>query len=368
MKELVVMLIFNYLNVFFTLIKTTLTDYKTKITVCALCVFYGLPSFSESEKTQLQVPGTQTTLHITFHDISHDEQPWLSQWLSTATQQVASLYGQFPLAHAYFDIKRQQGVEPVPWAQVRRGYHQGAYFYIDTRFSPQDFSKDWVAIHELSHLMIPYSGRKNDQWFSEGLASYYHHLLRGRAGVLSEQEAWQALINGFQRGAKETQQSNKRQTLQQASEKMNEESNIMRVYWAGAVYFLTIDMLLNKHGDNDSLGQRLKHFRDCCLPEPKRWPALKTAKKLDDLGEKQLFQTLYTQFSTMTSFPDYQALLDQIGIQVNPRGQVILDNSAQFAKLRQQLMHGSSTPQSFTHHLPQPYDLNTSPIHYVENQ
>ena len=70
---------------------------------------------------------------------------------------------------------------------------------VDTSHDLDAFLDSWTASHELSHLLLPYISRR-EAWLGEGFASYYQNVLRARAGMLSQREAWQKLHAGFERG------------------------------------------------------------------------------------------------------------------------------------------------------------------------
>ena len=85
---------------------------------------------------------------------------------------------------------------------MRRGEVDRVEFFVTAEASAERLRQAWTGYHELAHLLIPYRGW-GDAWFSEGLASYYQNLMQARAGVLSENEMWQRLYDGFRRGLAE---------------------------------------------------------------------------------------------------------------------------------------------------------------------
>ena len=72
-------------------------------------------------------------------------------------------------------------------------------FFTATQATTDSLQRAWTGYHELAHLLIPYQGW-GGAWFSEGLASYYQNILQARVGILTEQQMWQKLYEGFQRG------------------------------------------------------------------------------------------------------------------------------------------------------------------------
>lgn len=129
--------------------------------------------------------------------------------------------------------------EPVPWAHIMRGGGIAAEFYIDETRPISDFRSDWTATHELSHMLLPYVSSR-DRWLSEGLASYYQNILRARDGRLTEEQAWQKLLSGFERGKRATRGGSL------ANATRSGRAATMRIYWNGAAIMLMADTRLRE--------------------------------------------------------------------------------------------------------------------------
>ena len=148
------------------------------------------------------------------------------------------------------------------------------------RCQPEALNADWRGYHEFAHLLIPFPGN-DDIWFTEGFASYYQYLLQSRAGVISQQRAWEELLEGFARG--ESDRSGRGRTLRSLSPDMWRERAQKRVYWTGAAFFLRVDIRLRTEtGDRHSLDKTLAAFHDCCLDRHRRWNA---KRLIDTLGD-----------------------------------------------------------------------------------
>ena len=126
-----------------------------------------------------------------------------------------------------------EGGEPVVFGQSTRGAGHGVTLFVDAAQPAAAFDRDWVAVHELSHLFHPYLGDRGS-WLAEGLATYYQNVLRARAGLITPAQAWEQIDAGFARGRRATRAGDV--SLQSAAEGEGRHPNFMRIYWAGTAY------------------------------------------------------------------------------------------------------------------------------------
>lgn len=250
---------------------------------------------------------------------STGERDKLKNWLRSVAITMKKLHGTFPrerirIVLEQFTSARYRSDSAVPFARVLRGRNQGILFYVNPESSLEDFIRDWTAYHEFTHLFIPFPGRA-DIWFSEGLASYYQNVLQYRGGLLTEEEAWQKLYDGFERGRADD--GNAGYTLTELCINLRETHAFMRVYWTGALYFLEADLRLRKLGKNStSLDEVLEKFGRCCLDEHKDWRGIDIAVEFDRIAGSQLFVPLYKRFEKTTAIPYFMPVLNAAGISV----------------------------------------------------
>ncbi|MBY6188482.1 hypothetical protein KUV89_17855 [Marinobacter hydrocarbonoclasticus] len=244
-------------------------------------------------------------------DFTSAEKQKLTLWLEHSAATLSTVSGRFPLEQANIRVTAtHNGRGPVPWARVIRHRQEGIHFYVDPGYPAQAYYDDWTALHEFSHLLIPYPG-DNDIWFSEGLASYYQNLLRGRSGVVTPQQALEDLDAGFRRGEKDARR--KRRSLRELSPAMWRTGSYMRVYWSGAAYFLTVDMALRTERDT-SLDRVLSDFIACCRQLNRQWNAATLIATLDRLSESELFSYYHRQIIDDRAFPDLSEPYQQLGL------------------------------------------------------
>ena len=189
----------------------------------------------------------------------------LMPWLAGIQRDVERQLGAFPRDHVQVLVFPLPGrSDPVPWGQTTRGGGTAIQLFIGADSTPEARRTDWTAHHEFAHLLHPYLG-EDGRWLAEGLASYYQNVMRARAGSLSAAEAWSRLAAGFARGRAATPADSA--PLQQVAATRTRGST-MRVYWAGAAFWLESDLALRAEGS--SLDALLAAFhaahreRDCC--------------------------------------------------------------------------------------------------------
>lgn len=255
------------------------------------------------------------------------------RWIREAARAVTTLYGVFPFERVQILVKPSRGSGLVDYGMVERGGGPTAIFYVSARAKDQDLPGEWIAVHELSHIALPFVER-DDAWLSEGFATYYQNVVRSRAGLMSEEEAWQSLHEGFKRGiANETGRS-----LAATSARMGRDHDFMRVYWGGAAIALLADVELRKRSsDPSSLDAGLLELRGCCLHESRRFSAKEIFARLDRATRGQVFRELYQRHTPSETFPDLRATYPALGLVVEG-DQIRLDDRAPLAPLRRAIM------------------------------
>jgi len=258
----------------------------------------------------------------------------LQRWVEFISNALLQVYGHWPRERWKITVApvSASSADLIPWAQVHRDKVDSVEFFTAAHATTEQLNRAWTGYHELSHLLIPYQGW-GDAWFSEGLASYYQNILQARAGVLSEQEMWQKLYDGYQRGQADSAFNG--QSLQLISDNMRSNGGFMRVYWSGAWYFMTADIRLRQQsGGRNSLDKALAKLNQCCSNDPMSAPVI--ARKLDDLNQVLLFQPLFEQVSASRQVPDFEPIFASMGITISG-DKVVLQNEGPGAKLRRQI-------------------------------
>jgi predicted metalloprotease with PDZ domain len=282
---------------------------------------------------RIPVGGTELRL-ATIGRLKTVQHETISAWIKENADSVASIYGRFPRQlPQILVIAIGQRDEAVPWAHVIRGGGIAAEFFVDETRSLDSFRADWTAAHELSHMLLPFITR-NDRWLSEGLASYYQNVLRARDGRLSEQQAWQKLHNGFERGRAGTGNRDP------AGAKYPGWGSIMHIYWSGAAIMLMADSELRMlSGGQQSLDSALAELQGCCFDRERTWRARELFSELDQITGSTVFTNLYRKHVKDDEFPNVEYTFEQLGL-VLKADTIKLDPDAPWGRIRYYIMKG----------------------------
>ena len=256
-------------------------------------------------------------------------------WVAEAADAVGAVHGALPFnAPQVMVVPVGASSEPTPYARVLRGGGVGLQFFVDPTRPVSQFSADWTATHEFSHLLLPYVSR-NDAWLSEGLASYYQNVLRSRDGRLAQQQAWSELLSGFERGRRGARRGF---TLDEAARDWSGRGATMRIYWSGAAIMLKADVELRRQTDGrQSLDTALAAFAECCIAPGRVWQADELLRRLDRLTGTRIFSSLRRRYERSDEFPEVTTTLRRLGV-VERDSRVRLDEEAPLAGVRDAIM------------------------------
>lgn len=256
----------------------------------------------------------ETELSIEVIDIDDPARvAMLQRWAEEAARATVSPSGQFPLREARVQVRETDSRDssPVPWGQTSRRADVSVLLYVRRDATFEQLRADWTAVHEFSHLAHPYLGERG-RWLAEGLASYQQNVLRARAGLLAPEEAWRRLDAGFRRG----EAVGTGPTLDAMG---RQRGGIMRVYWAGAAYWLEMDLALRRdHGM--TLDAVLDRYAQCCLDGTAHVAPEDFAAALDRAGDVDVFARSYRDYATSTEFPSLSKSYRALGIKRDGEG------------------------------------------------
>lgn len=278
-------------------------------------------AFGHFEEERIELPGGVLRLAI-LSGTDAEQRKKLHDWLAHVSRAVLSTYGRLPLADVQVLMipVGQMGLasravakfapRAVHFGQSIRGQGNALELLVDQTRPAAEFDADWVAVHELSHLMHPYLGDRGT-WLSEGLATYYQNILRGRAGLLTRAQAWDRMREGFiDNDGKQYDTS-----LEGGAAQMHRNHDYQRIYWSGAAFWLTVDRDLRRDSAGKlSLDLALSRFRDCCLPAHRQWLPADFVARLDRLLGVETFSQRYREFAALKQFPDWKKVYADLGI------------------------------------------------------
>ncbi|MBN8884555.1 MAG: hypothetical protein J0I77_02435 [Rudaea sp.] len=290
-------------------------------------------AFGHFDERRIELPGGVLRLSI-LGGVEPAQKEKLERWFGRVARAVLGAYGRVPLPDVQVLMIPVAGRgRAVVFGQSVRGQGNALQLLIDPSRAESEFDDDWMAVHELSHLMHPYLGDRGS-WLAEGLATYYQNVLRARGGLLTPAQAWDRLAEGFGRGAG----AGGDETLEQTAEGMEHTHNFQRVYWAGAAFWLTVDRDLRRaSGGKVGLDTALSRFRDGSLPAYRQWRPEDFVAKLDALAGSTLISARYREFAAMRGFPDWRSIYADLGIG-DRGGRMRFDEQARDAAIREAIM------------------------------
>lgn len=273
-------------------------------------------------------------------ELSRDGQmPW-EPWLAASVEAVATISGRYPAGEVDVHLEATRSSGPIAYGRVVRSQPPRIHFYVSADAELDELKADWRGFHEFAHLLLPYPGSR-DVWFSEGMASYYQYLLMARAGVVEPDQAWEALVGGFQRGLNDP--VGRGWSLRKLAPEMSRKRAYRRVYWTGAAYFLRVDTRLRLESEGrHSVDSALAAFQECCLDNSRNWNARRLIDKLGELSIPEIWDQEYQRMIDAPAEPEFSTAFEHLGITLTGRRGIRFEDAG--AALRRAIAMGSDDP------------------------
>jgi len=234
-------------------------------------------------------------------------------WLVEGARTSSLLFGGFPVPRALVIAVPRDHSGPS-FGMALRGGGPAVVILLDQNAGERDLAADWTATHEFLHLGIPRLPAE-DAWLFEGLATYYTEVLRARAGLISPEEAYQRLLDGFERG----RNNGGGRTLREDSARMHERRAYFRVYWAGAALAFLTDVEARR-GHGVGLDEALNAFAHCCAASELNWSAAGVLAHLDRTMGAARFQNLANTWLSSADFPALATTFRALGLSPGAHG------------------------------------------------
>jgi hypothetical protein len=258
----------------------------------------------------------------------------LEPWLTTAASAAARVTGRLADERVLvIVVPERPSHEPVHFGMATRGGGSALLLLVASNAELDELREDWVAVHELCHLLHPFVAR-DQAWLSEGLATYYQEVLRVRAGLIPEREAWRKIYEGSLRGR------NSSGSLAQVCARVSESHDYPTVYWAGAAFALMADVELRRRSAGKrSLDDVMTGLSACCAREQRPQRAEVVLARMDELAGSPVFSELATRWVHGPKLPELEPLYEQLGLRVAD-GRAEENGSAEHAWIRAAIMSG----------------------------
>lgn len=292
-------------------------------------------AFGRSASRPLAIDGTQVELAALDAD-SFTNAPALEEWLLEGARTSSLLFGRFPVSRALVIAVPRARPGPA-FGMALRGGGPAVVILLDQHAGTTELATDWTATHEFLHLGIPRLPPE-DAWLFEGLATYYTEVLRARAGRIAPEEAYQHLLEGFERGRKNSSP----RTLREESAQMRERQAFYRVYWAGAALAFMTDIEARR-AQSAGLDEALREFARCCAASEANWSAESVLARLDGTMGAPRFQNLAKVWLSKTDFPELGSTLRALGVSSGDKGKAIFSPAPESA-LRDAIMARDKQP------------------------
>ncbi len=249
-------------------------------------------AFGHAPPTPLLVPGGELSV-AALGDGFGPHASAVRAWLAQGARAASLLFGHFPVPRAL--VIAVPGDRSGPgFGMALRGGGPAVVIFLGRHPSGASLANDWTATHEFLHLGVPRLPPE-DAWLFEGLASYYTEVVRARAGIISPAQAYQHLLEGFERG----RSNGSSLSLREESRQMHERHSYYRVYWAGAALAFLTDVEARR-ASGPTLDGALRSFAECCAASEDDWTA---ERVLASLGPKLGCATLQRAGAALARSP-----------------------------------------------------------------
>jgi len=252
----------------------------------------------------------------------------LVQWIEKAANAIANYYQGFPVSKLTITISPRSG--GGIGGRAFSGEEPMILITLGKRANLLKLQKDWVLVHEMVHLAFP-SVYRQHHWMQEGLATYIEPIVRVRAGLMSEKEAWYWMLTGMPKGLPEY-----------GDKGLDNTPTWGRRYWGGALFTLLADKRIREQSKNRyGIGQALRGIVKAgySMQSDDVWPLDKILKIADKATRMTELMDLYNEMKDKPVDVDLQIMWKRLGVKMEGK-RIVFDERAPQAKLRKELIFG----------------------------
>lgn len=258
----------------------------------------------------------------------------LTGWLAQAGREVLTVRPTFPARRLLVGLAPVGGVDVAsPFGMTLWSEPPSLGLYVGAEATERAFAGDWVAVHEMMHLVHPHVVAAEDEptvWVTEGLATYLSILGRLRSGRVDGPSGWGELTDGVVAG----RDAVRGRTLEELCRVMHREHCYVAVYWGGALVWLDLDLAIRAASDGKAaLDDAVARLKD----EGRSVTIGQLLAEADRAAGRPVARAVVDRHLKGPALGASEALLARLGIRPAGRWKAALDDRAPEAKARRAL-------------------------------
>lgn len=155
----------------------------------------------------------------------------IRRWVRSMVGMASDYCGRFPVRELRVNVRLRSG------SRVVFGQHfsgRRVDVHVGRNASLATLEDDHVLLHELLHTALPMLDRRH-RWLREGLSTYLETMVRAQHGIRNESQVWARWTRSMPMGLPGPHDRGLDRTRSWA-----------RVYWGGALFWLTVDLRLRE--------------------------------------------------------------------------------------------------------------------------
>jgi hypothetical protein len=235
-------------------------------------------------------------------------------WVTACADAVRRYAGQFPIDHTLVLVLPAPGKTVFGRALGAGG--ATVLLWLGPEAAEAQLPKEWVLVHELTHLMLP-SVRRDHHWLEEGLATYVEPLARLRVAQVDAAEVWQQLTWSLPQGLP-----------QAGDEGLDRTPTWGRTYWGGALFWFAADVGIRRRTHNQcSIQDALRGIAAAGGNMGESWPIAQVLGAGDQATGGRELQSLYDDMAVRPGHFDLAGLFRELGVSAKGTGVQVQPNA-----------------------------------------
>jgi hypothetical protein len=245
-------------------------------------------------------------------------------WIRTSAIAVSTYFGRFPVSHVGLLVIADDGDKIS--SGTTYGFGSSAIrIHVGRSASDEAFHKDWILVHEMTHLALPRVPRRSN-WLLEGNATYVEPIARAQAGQLDPSVVWRWALEGMPKGEPKP-----------GDQGLDGTPTWGRTYWGGATFWLLADVRI-RQATHGRLGVQdaLRAINQRSGGNTADWSVDQVMAVGDEAVGVSVLAPLYAEMKSTPIQVDLPGLFSRLGVS-EVSGAVTFDDTAPLAHIRSQI-------------------------------